>query len=374
MMVPVKITRRCPTMITITFLLFLLLGMSIHSFYSSGSSLEPNCNPLTLESTVISADNNLNKSQALNLAQSYLNSVPNLVLDKMNFSSISNGWTVNPVTCSPTWKTVDVHFTTIFTNDTGGNVVVSENPGLDQVKGLQLQPGVVFASTAEWSGWQFQANNNGINDIGGYWQIPSVSKPSTTTNCYNGVSDNCILANWVGLSSGAGLTGTYGQGGSMETVTCNSGCTSSYNLWYQWQGGSVQNCDPASAGDLIDADQSYSSPLTQIQLFIYDQTNSDICQPTESASVAPYYGQITMEIPQVGCCNHAYLPEFSGTFYFYNGEVNSYRIDNSLSVCSCDKEPMNLNNSNPNINLSSISYASNYLGYFTEQWITSLGT
>lgn len=346
-------------------------------FASFGSAQNSNCSPTIVQSIVTSKSESLNRPEAISLAELSLSSVAGLIPSATNFSSISNSWSNNAATCTATWKSVNVVFAATFRNGSEGYLVVSENPDLTRVLSIHFQQPVGTAGTNQWSGYQFQANNKGVTQVVGYWTIPAVSVPPTNSNCFDGITYFCALVNWMGESSGAGLTGTWGQGGSDSFVICTGGifnfCAPGYNLWYEFSNDAfgANVCGSANAGDTMWSDQSYS--IGTIYLFIYDLNNGVICQQSWANRPQMMYAQITGEIPQVGCCNSAYLPKFSSAYYFWDAEVNTYPISNS-GACPCDAQPMNLNNGNPNINLGPLLYGSYLFGYFTETWVTSAGT
>ena len=109
-------------------------------------------------------------------------------------------------------------------------------------------------------------------------------------------------------------------------------------------------------------------------MYIDDTNTGNICSPSaESSSSSTPYGYMTMETPLDGSLNVFYLPKFSSPNYFYNGAVNSYRIDNSAGVCPCQNFFLYGTNGT-NIHLAVDTYSSPLQGYFSETWTSSAGT
>lgn len=306
-------------------------------------------------------------------------------------------------TCSVTPKFVDVEYMSTNTNGTQRIHAFEVDTNATRIIGewsqLAFYATVTCSSSASsctpsatWSGYESSYSSGGSKveqlEATMVWALPTVDFPSNhnSTDQPSCSTPSCGLAIWSGLTD----FNTLLQAGSFGTINLRCDC-SSYQLWYEEVPSPAVFCtagDPAP-GDSVES-HLYSATLVggssgYWYLFVEDNTNGNICQPTNpfSKSFDPTYAEFITERPCETCFGFIQqeysLPYFTilrpeGRMY-YSGSVhgldcsgcgqyiNQYAMENPASSSGVQ-----------NIKNLAITDTGTNWGYFTDTWRTSQNT
>lgn len=253
----------------------------------------------------------------------------------LTYGGIINMWTVDNVTCNPSWDTVSVVY---YLSDTSGkivkNLVFTMDPQLNKVTKID-EYAAKFQTTgysSNWSGYQFQADathSTTITNAYATFSVPSVSKPSGI-NCFASMTTSaCDMSIWPGLTDSSGASnGHLVQDGTEGIVSCNSmgqSCTTSYDAWYEALPASETVCPSmtVSAGDSITTQVTQESGTASSYDFsINDGSTGHTCTHTQTgyAMTAPVFAPFINERPTDANGHLLHLPQFSSVTI--TGDIN----------------------------------------------------
>lgn len=263
----------------------------------------------------------------------------------LTYGGIINTWTIDKTTCNPSWDTVSVVY---YLSDVNGkivkNLVFTMDPQLSKVTKIDEYAAKYQGYSANWSGYQFQADathSTTITNAYATYSVPSVSKPSGINCHYSSTTSLCDMSIWPGLTdlSGGGNCHTtchLVQDGTEGIVSCDSSgnnCSTSYDAWYEALPATETVCPSytVSSGDAMTVQVTQeSSTHSSYDFSIYDGSTTRSCTHTVTgqAMTAPVYAPFINEKPLDNNGNYDHLPQF--TSVAISGDITYNSSPNSI--------------------------------------------
>lgn len=296
------------------------------------------------------------------------------------FATVFNTWHLNKIDCTVSWNDVNVGYVLSDSNGYVKNVVVTLDPSLTKVIGINSYVAPHFSNhtSPTWSGYEIGTAGQKATEGHMVSTIPTISQATTSTNkCVPTVnsSPGCDLAVWTGLEDGSNH---IAQAGSDGNLTCNnSSCTSptfKYFLWYEEYPHPAFTCNNAliTGGDSVTSDVTYTGTVGATGFYnisVQDTSASYGCSVTNygfemtNPTAAPFIDERANYTTTIDELAKFSFNTMTGSIAFNGGALGSITTAEVL-VSDNMKNP-----TTQNISVGAISS-----GAFKQYYTTSTGT
>ena len=244
-----------------------------------------------------------------------MNAVDTLFDSAVSFSDASTFyvWSFNTNTCTSKLENIGVSL--LVPGPSGSSTVeVFENPAGTTVDRVNVTEPLSAEVYALWAGFQWPYES-GYQDTDFYY-INSVTDPY---GC--GSADNCMVAQWVGLTVEQNGGNGIDQDGSLEQIqTSNGQMTFTYYAWYEFYTGSnsyLTDCFGILPGAEMTPTVWYNPNNELYYQAVEDFSTHTSCTSSASMSMgSPKYVSYIGEDPVVNNAYNPVVPDF-GTITFW---------------------------------------------------------
>lgn len=205
--------------------------------------------------------------------------------------------------CSATWTDANLVFSVADGNAVTRQIIVKLDPALTQVTAVSVDSSIqYYGYSNNWSGYSFWGSSNpastSIGQTHSFFNIPVVSAPWGGACWWTGP---CHVAAWTGVSpyvTGYDQNncpkGCIAQAGSTSTVSCNIfGCSTSYNVWYEFLPDGSVTCDSHYGGDGVDV--TVHQIINQWEIDVTTTSGGGCVGYSSWSHGVPHYAQYIVE-------------------------------------------------------------------------------